>query len=364
MKILYINTFDPYQEFHGGATVTRKELEIISEIGEVTTLFGQPLRRRKYFINPFRFLRDILSGDSIKLASYCVLHRPPKFYEKFDLIFCNHDFSAYDYRLFRTLKKPFIVRKHNAEHAFFREDALLQRIERAKIKYFEEELGRFSSATVHLSSSEFLADNYSNSKYHLFPPLISDELLLATPSSNEFYRHSERPIDILCVTNYEWGPNKEGFDWFFDKVAPHLDDKFSIHLIGKGSDRYAGRPSVTSYGYMEDISKFYKTAKVFIAPILSGAGIKIKNLEAIIYGVPIVTTPVGVDGLSDLMGCGGATVVTSPEEFAQELRFLLGNEGRCIEQRNIATNWVQKNVVAASRWRSQVKSLIERAVIS
>lgn len=361
MKILYINTYDPYQEAHGGATVTKKELEIISLLGDVTTLFGEPLSKRKYHISPLRFLKDILMGKSIKLASYNVLHRPSKFYEKFDLIFCNHDFSAYDYQIFRALKKPFIVRKHNAEYKFFKEDKFFQRIERARIKRFEQELGRYSIATIHLSSSEYHDDNFSANKYHFFPPLISHDLL-DVPFLKEAYKHIDRPLDILCVTNYEWGPNQEGFDWFFDHVASKLDEKIKIHLVGKGSDRYAGRSSVISYGYVEDVSIFYNTAKVFIAPVLSGAGIKIKILEAIIYGVPILTTPLGVDGLAGLSGGGGVTVASSPEKFAQELQSLLFNEKRCCEQRNIASDWVRENVLETSYWSAQIKNLLNQVI--
>ncbi len=359
MNILYINTFNPYEEVHGGATVTRKELEILSSISTVTTIFGEPLRRRKYYINPFRFLKDILSGRSFKLASYSILHRKPEFYEKFDLIFCNHDFAAYDYEVFKSLNKPFIVRKHNIEHKFFSENNPLQRAERNRIKRFEEDLGFFSSAIIHLSSSEYLEDNSSHRKYHLFPPLISDQML----ADNSFvlpYIQVNRTIDILCITNYEWKPNKEGFDWFFEEIAPLLGGKFNIHLVGKGSDRYAGYPSVTSHGYVKDVSEFYNKAKVFIAPVLSGAGIKIKNLEAIIYGVPVVTTPLGVDGLNSVSENGGVTVANTAEEFAQELSSLIADEERCRSQREVALSWAQSNVVGAASWRSQIKDIIDR----
>lgn len=362
MKILYINTFDPFQEVHGGATVTRKELELISQMGDVTTLFGQPLKIRKYSINPFRFLRDVLFGKSFKQASYNILHRPSSFYRKFDLIFCNHDFAAYDYQVFRKLKKPFVVRKHNLEYKFFSEDNLLGRIERKRIKRFEEELGYFSSVIIHLSLAEYHEDNSSARKCHLFPPLITDQMLV-DGFLVEPYSQIKRTIDILCVTNYEWWPNKEGFDWFFDEIAPLLDGRFNIHLVGKGSDRYANRPSVISHGYVENVSEFYKKAKVFITPVLSGAGIKIKNLEAIIYGVPVVTTQLGVDGLNGVGESGGVTIANTAQDFAQELRSLLMDEGRCHRQRDNAMNWAQSNVTSSSFWQSQIKDIMDRALI-
>ena len=85
MKILYVNTYDPYIEAHGGATVTRKELELIREIGDVTTLFSQPLKKRIYNINPLRLFYDIAFGKSLKQSSYCMLRQKPDFYKNFDI---------------------------------------------------------------------------------------------------------------------------------------------------------------------------------------------------------------------------------------------------------------------------------------
>ena len=107
---------------------------------------------------------------------------------------------------------------------------------------------------------------------------------------------------------------------------------------------------------------FYKTAKVFIAPVLSGAGIKIKNLEAMIYGIPIVTTPLGLDGLSGVGEAGGVTVATSSKCFAQELQSLLIKEDRCCAQQNIAADWINANILPASHWRHQITQLLHRVI--
>jgi glycosyltransferase involved in cell wall biosynthesis len=361
MKILYINTYDPYVEVHGGATVTRKELEILKQVGQVTTLFSQPLNKRKFRINPIRLFGDIVLGKSIKLSSYSVLHHKSEFYMDFDIIFFNHDFSAYDYETLTKLRKPFIIRKHNAEHRLYRSDRFFEKLERERILKFEQQLGRDAFCVIHLSSSEFLNDDYSINKLLLFPPLISDELLRSS-FTDKSYRHALRPIDILCVTNFEWSPNREGFDWFFDQVAPRLSDKINIHLVGKGGGRYASYRGVTAHGFVDDVSCFYQTSKLFIAPILSGAGIKIKNLEAMIHGVPVVSTPLGIDGLSDLSITGGVTVAETPLVFANQLHDMLADESRCILQQKAAFSWIRSNVHGPEEWRIRIKRLIEQAV--
>jgi glycosyltransferase involved in cell wall biosynthesis len=361
MKILFINTFDPNLEVHGGATVIRKELELVKKIGDVTTLFSRPLKKRVFDINPFRLIFDVIFGKSIKQSSYSVLHRSPEYYMEFDLIYCNHDFSAYDYSSFIELNIPFIIRKLNSEHLFYSEDKFFQKIERARILKFEKELARSARCVIHISSTEFLNDDYSKNKNILFPPLISDDLL-RSPLSLTPYLHSSRSIDILCVTNYEWKPNREGFDWFFAQVAPRLAKRFNIHLVGIGSDRYAGFPCVTSHGFIEDVSIFYKSSKIFISPIISGAGIKIKNLEAMIYGVPVVSTPIGVDGLTDLASLGGVTVAETSERFADLLHAMLMDEERCRKQQMVAESWIRSNVYGPEEWRARLGHIFDQAV--
>lgn len=361
MKILYINTFNPYVEVHGGATVARRELELMANLGQITPLFGEPLKLRYKNINFKRLLIDLLKGKSLKVASYNILHRPKSFYKQFDVIFCNHDLSAYDVDLFIELGKPFIVRKLNAEHLFFSEKLIFERIERNRIKRFEEKLGKTASAVIHVSATEFKSDYYSKIKHLLFPPLLSDAALNSSKIQST-YKHCDRPIDLLCITNYEWAPNREGFDWFFEHVYPLLPKSINIHLIGKGSVRYSIYESVTSYGYVKDVLPFYDQAKLFIAPVLSGAGIKIKNLEAMIYGIPLISTPVGVDGLGDIELVNGVTVVDNPKCFADKIVQMLANESRCLLQRSIAKDWIDQNVLAPKLWTNRIHEILEMVI--
>lgn len=360
MNILYINTFDPYKESHGGATVTRKELELVRRIGRVTTLFGEPLRRRIKKINPIRFCMDLIAGKSVKLATYSILHRPSSFYKQFDVILCNHDMAAYDFETFLELGKPFIVRKLNSEHLFYSENLIHERFERNRIMKFEEALGKSAAAIIHISCTEYTHDNYSRNKHILLPPLLSD---VASDDSDflSTYRYADRHIDILCVTNYEWGPNREGFDWFFDEVAPLLPHTINIHLVGKGSDRYRKYCSVVSHGYVDDVMTFYRTAKLFISPILSGAGIKIKNLEAMVFGTPVISTPLGIDGLDGIETCGGVSVSQTPVDFAEKIKFMLANENCCAIQRSLARDWTVRNVLGSKEWYDRMRELLERA---
>jgi glycosyltransferase involved in cell wall biosynthesis len=75
-------------------------------------------------------------------------------------------------------------------------------------------------------------------------------------------------------------------------------------LAGRGSrdffealgTRYRG---VKAVGFVEDLTQFYRDCRLFVAPLTEGGGIKIKILEAMACGIPVVTTPIGAEGIVD-----------------------------------------------------------------
>lgn len=108
----------------------------------------------------------------------------------------------------------------------------------------------------------------------------------------------------------DWTPNVRGMKWFLDQVAPHLHhaevDVYSrlwpFGSAPKGVHYRADQPNFADYG-------------MFIAPIRSGSGMRIKLLEAMARGKAIVTTSLGAEGLNAIHGTH-LLLADSPTEFA------------------------------------------------
>lgn len=127
-------------------------------------------------------------------------------------------------------------------------------------------------------------------------------------------------------------PNKEGVEWFLDKVVPLVKwDSFSgvsLQIIGGGWGRDIEHRSlflnVKCMGFVENL---YAVAKgsIMIVPILSGSGMRMKILEAAAMGVPIITTSVGVEGLlfEDGKSC---LIADSPQEFSGALEKVMKSD--------------------------------------
>lgn len=111
--------------------------------------------------------------------------------------------------------------------------------------------------------------------------------------------------------------NEEGIRWFLDEVQPHLDKDLRILLAGSATqcvDKQYENVEVISY--IEDLDAAYQDVKVVLCPMLRGTGMKIKVVEALSRGLPVVCTDRGVDGLPDKT-MSGCLVTQDPKEFAQ-----------------------------------------------
>jgi glycosyltransferase involved in cell wall biosynthesis len=92
--------------------------------------------------------------------------------------------------------------------------------------------------------------------------------------------------------------------WFAREVFPLVKKEIrDIKFIVMGSNptpkvRELQSNEIEVTGYVPDISGYFDNARVFVAPLRYGAGLKGKVLQAMSYGLPVVTTPVGAEGIS------------------------------------------------------------------
>jgi glycosyltransferase involved in cell wall biosynthesis len=142
---------------------------------------------------------------------------------------------------------------------------------------------------------------------------------------------------ILFAGSMWWLPNRHGLAWFFENCwGPVLAARPGTRLVLAGNDKtgfareMAGRyPNVTATGFVEDIDPFFREASVFVLPLLIGTGIKIKLLEALAWGLPVVSTPKGIEGVTGLEEGRHALARENPADFAKGLVSLLENPALC-----------------------------------
>ncbi len=116
------------------------------------------------------------------------------------------------------------------------------------------------------------------------------------------------PLRVAFLGNVESEPNADAIAFFADEVLPLLraaDPRATFDVIGSGATpahvaRFAGR--VHFRGFVGDLQEALPGYDVFAAPIRFGSGTKVKLLDAMACGIPVVTTTVGAEGLSIVDG--------------------------------------------------------------
>lgn len=111
-------------------------------------------------------------------------------------------------------------------------------------------------------------------------------------------------VNISFLGNFEHVPNLEGLVWFISQVWPSLLMKLpGVKFVIYGShthllpgDVYQAE-GVEVFGWIEDVGEAYNSSRIFIAPLLSGAGVKGKVVGAFSHGVPCVLSEIAVEGI-------------------------------------------------------------------
>jgi len=134
----------------------------------------------------------------------------------------------------------------------------------------------------------------------------------------------------------ETSPNADGMRWFCAEVLPNVTAIVPwTKLRATGSNpprsiaRWAGA-HVELTGFVPNLRDVYERARVVVVPLRFGAGVKNKTVEALQYGVPVVTTTIGAEGIEVPDGLAPMIVTDDPGEFAAAVVRLLtdGHEWR------------------------------------
>lgn len=147
--------------------------------------------------------------------------------------------------------------------------------------------------------------------------------------------------DALFVAGWLAGagaPNADGLRWYHDEVLPELErlaPDLVLHVTGGRPSpdvvELAG-PSIRFVGRVPDLSRAYAATRVAVAPVRFGAGLKIKVLEALQMGVPVVTTSVGAEGFDEELR-RSIVIHDDPRDFARAVAELAVDRAAWLEQR-------------------------------
>lgn len=166
------------------------------------------------------------------------------------------------------------------------------------------------------------------------------------------------PHTLIFAGAFTYDVNYEAMVWFTGHVFPLVRREFpTTRLVITGD--HAGKPlpsteNVTLTGYIDDVRAAVSGAAVSVAPILQGGGTRLKILEAMALGTPVVSTTKGAEGL-DVADGRDILLADTPESFAAAVLRLL----RDAELRQNLVNNACDLVRRQYDWNSIVPEFVE-----
>lgn len=146
-----------------------------------------------------------------------------------------------------------------------------------------------------------LKQKFPNANIQYFPLFYFDE-------KDKNISSLKKRKGILIVGSMGHAPNVDAVKWLVYEILPELRKKRIddiVYIIGSNPTdeiKALEQEGVQVLGFVEDkeLIEYYNSSRVAIAPLRFGAGMKGKVLEAMYYGIPMVTTDIGTEGLSNI----------------------------------------------------------------
>lgn len=141
---------------------------------------------------------------------------------------------------------------------------------------------------------------------------------------------SAKPTVLFCGA-MDYTPNVDALRWFFSDIHAALRQRIpdlQVLIVGKSPipevQAYAQLPGVTVTGSVPDVRPYYRRAWLQMVPLRIGGGTRLKIVESLAIGTPVVSTTIGAQGL-DLTHGANILLADTAKAFADEIVRALQN---------------------------------------
>ena len=130
---------------------------------------------------------------------------------------------------------------------------------------------------------------------------------------------------ILFCGSLNYYPNKEGLLWFYKNCWSIITDalpEIRLEIIGRGDlsdyEELKNDSNIDLIGEVDEVNEYYHRNSIAIVPLLSGSGTRLKILEAMSFGNPVISTTIGIEGIEVENG-KSAIIADEAADFAQAI---------------------------------------------
>jgi len=220
-------------------------------------------------------------------------------------------------------------------------------------KRLEPEIGDKFDTVITLTEEDklYLANLGCETKIHVIPPQIN------VPNIDKI---AKTPNSICFVGSYNREPNIQAVEILINEVFPKISCSVSLNIVGKGLGRKIiqtihNLEGVNYLGFVDDIDSFIASQMLMVAPIHMGAGLKMKITHSLACGTPVLTTPIGAEGIN-IGSENGLWIEESLEALSKKCLELMKN-GQELEKAGLRGKEAVNRLFSPQRVKEKLKVL-------
>lgn len=191
-----------------------------------------------------------------------------------------------------------ILRAHNVEHQLWEQQAKSAPFwKRAILQKLANDLRRVETTLVQAMDQVWAISTEDAQRFESLNPRHLAVIPVAIKAEEAI---SEIRTSLFFLGSMNWEPNREAYRLIDHVILPKLNQQRPVefHVAGSFSEQVtSSSPATTLHGHVASSSAFMRSHGILLAPYFSGSGVRIKILEAMNLGIPVISTPLGFQGI-------------------------------------------------------------------
>ncbi len=379
MKVLMVTPYVPYPPSSGGQIRTYNLLKHLSKYNEITLVALYKNEKEKAYYphlkslckeiylckrpeKPWEF--NTITRTIFSLKPFLVVRnfsveakdiiRELLNKENFDVI---HAETFYVMPHIPRTKTPIVLVEQTIEYQVYKHFVrslpwyframMYFDVDITKLKFWEKYYWKKANIVVAVSTPDekIIKTEEPRIKTSIIPNGAGDEMIVPTLTK----KNLKNPV-VFFQGNFYWLQNSEAAQYIINKIFPIIkangNKKIKVVIAGQNANKCQTADSKVEIVNIktDDIAKvkeLFGKATVFIAPIFGPGGTRLKILAAMGSGVPVISTPTGVEGL-DVVGGQDVFIASSPDEFVKRIMELINSPTKFEQMRKNALKLVKE----------------------
>jgi GT2 family glycosyltransferase len=346
-RVLFIDYTTPRPDHDAGSHAALQEMRLVQSLGYKVTFIATNLAHFGKYTEDLQKLgvEVVYAPFVLSVSEYLVQHATD-----FDAFYITRYYVAQDtLNLIRENVPKAKVLFNNADLHFLRE------IRTAKIKQdsgLMENARKIRDAELDIIKKVDVVLSYNDVEHSVIDAYTDGQAKVVKCPWVIDLPDSVPPLverkGMSFLGSFKHHPNVEGITWFIGEVMPAISGNFpelELTIYGSGMSKEIkelASDTINPLGFIENIADAFDRHRIFIAPLLSGAGIKGKVLSALAHGVPCVLSPAAAEGIGLRHG-RDCFIAKTPEDWVDAVTKLALDDDLWSEISQNARSYTQES---------------------